>query len=213
MSREPCGAQTRAGTPCRLGPVPNGRRCRLHGGAGLVGPANGNYKHGRYSRFLPTGLAARAADMATDSDLINLSHEIGIIDALTVGAMEGIDLGASVRTIAEMRTTLRQFGEAMNRGNTPGMREALTRLNEQADEAYQQSRGIEQLRDLLQDRRRLAEAERRRLEAIQSTLTVDKAYALAEALAVAIREHVHDPDTRRAISASVSAIVNRQPVL
>jgi len=29
----PCGAKTRAGTPCARGPAPGGIRCKLHGGA------------------------------------------------------------------------------------------------------------------------------------------------------------------------------------
>jgi hypothetical protein len=49
-----CGAKTRAGTPCRSPAVRGRRRCRMHGGAkgsgGPEGKANGNYRHGRYTR-------------------------------------------------------------------------------------------------------------------------------------------------------------------
>ena len=47
-----CGAQTRAGTPCRSPAMKNRRRCRLHGGLSTGAPrgaGNGMWKHGRRS--------------------------------------------------------------------------------------------------------------------------------------------------------------------
>lgn len=52
----PCGAKTRAGTPCKGQPIPNGR-CRMHGGAstgprtqeGLERIRKARTKHGGYS--------------------------------------------------------------------------------------------------------------------------------------------------------------------
>jgi hypothetical protein len=43
-----CGAKTRAGTPCRRGPVSGKTRCKLHGGAS-TGPRVPATKHGIYS--------------------------------------------------------------------------------------------------------------------------------------------------------------------
>ncbi len=48
-----CGAQTRAGTPCRAPAVSGKKRCRMHGGAPGSGAPLGNrnaLKHGEYSR-------------------------------------------------------------------------------------------------------------------------------------------------------------------
>lgn len=60
-----CGAQTRAGCPCRQPAMPNGR-CRLHGGrssgprteAGRAALAAAHTKHGHYSAEARTFLAA-----------------------------------------------------------------------------------------------------------------------------------------------------------
>lgn len=52
----PCGAKTRNGTPCKKHLVAGKTRCRLHGGApgsgAPEGEANGNFRHGRYSRLI-----------------------------------------------------------------------------------------------------------------------------------------------------------------
>src|SRR5260221_2655815 len=51
-----CGARTktRGGRPCRSPAVGGKKRCRLHGGAkgsgGQLGPKNGMFKTGRYSK-------------------------------------------------------------------------------------------------------------------------------------------------------------------
>jgi hypothetical protein len=46
-----CGAQTRAGTPCKTPPVRGRRRCRMHGGTSPGAPRGNQYawKHGLYS--------------------------------------------------------------------------------------------------------------------------------------------------------------------
>ena len=41
-----CGAKTRAGSPCQKPPIQGRTRCRLHGGASLVGKDHPNYQHG-----------------------------------------------------------------------------------------------------------------------------------------------------------------------
>ncbi|WP_319799620.1 HGGxSTG domain-containing protein [Lichenihabitans sp. PAMC28606] len=48
-----CGARTRLGNFCRSPAVAGRVRCRMHGGADRIGapfgPANGQYRHGRYT--------------------------------------------------------------------------------------------------------------------------------------------------------------------
>jgi hypothetical protein len=56
--KKTCGAETRAGTPCKRSPLTGKRRCRLHGGASTgagkpARPGNQNArKHGLYSNTL-----------------------------------------------------------------------------------------------------------------------------------------------------------------
>lgn len=56
-----CGAQTRAGTPCRAPAVGGKKRCRMHGGAHGSGAPLGNrnaFKHGEYGREAVLGRQA-----------------------------------------------------------------------------------------------------------------------------------------------------------
>jgi len=47
-----CGARTRNGESCKRRPNHKGR-CHLHGGKSLGGIAHPNFKHGRYSKYVP----------------------------------------------------------------------------------------------------------------------------------------------------------------
>ena len=42
-----CGAQTRAGNPCKKPPIQGRTRCRLHGGLSPKGADHWNFQHGR----------------------------------------------------------------------------------------------------------------------------------------------------------------------
>ena len=94
MSRRECGAKKRDGTPCRAAPVAGRNRCRLHGGAtprgGAIGPA---FKHGRYSRDLPTRLAARYREIQADQELRSLRAEIALVATRIVDVLGQIETG------------------------------------------------------------------------------------------------------------------------
>ena len=75
-----CGAQTRAGTPCRAPAVSGRSRCRMHGGAKGTGAPHGNrnaYRHGKYAaaeRVRRAGL--RALIREYEASLLHISARI-----------------------------------------------------------------------------------------------------------------------------------------
>lgn len=59
---------------------------------------------------------------------------------------------------------------------------------------------------LVEQRRRLVESERRRLVDLQQYLTAEQALGLITAITASVRRHVHDREALRAISADVARI-------
>lgn len=86
-----CGAKTRTGSPCKNAPVTGSKRCRMHGGKTPRGVALPQTKHGRYSKDMPTRLLARYEEAVTDPELLNLSAEIALTDAMTRDVMESLE--------------------------------------------------------------------------------------------------------------------------
>ncbi len=75
-----CGAKTRQQTPCQGQPMPNGR-CRMHGGRSNVGIAVATFRHGRYSKYLPSHLLVQYQHALTDPERLVLEDELALTDA------------------------------------------------------------------------------------------------------------------------------------
>lgn len=69
-----CGAQTRKGTPCKNGPMVNGR-CRMHGGKSLRGIESPFYETGRYSPYAPESIQQKVEKL-DDYNLLELADEL-----------------------------------------------------------------------------------------------------------------------------------------
>jgi hypothetical protein len=90
MAKGQCGAKTRAGTPCKRAPVPGKKRCKLHGGASLVGPDSGTYVHGRYAKVFRGQLAAKFADQVDADNPLDLLPELAVQRTLLATYIEHI---------------------------------------------------------------------------------------------------------------------------
>jgi hypothetical protein len=161
-SRRACGAKKRDGTPCPTPPMANGR-CRMHGGATPVGPALPQFRHGRYSKYLPERLAERYQASLEDSELLGLRDELGLVDARIADLLERVGFEAA----------------------------------------------WPELSALLQQRLRLAEAERRRLAEAAQTIPVREALAFVARVADAVKRHVTDPRQLAALYRDLAALTNR----
>jgi len=69
-----CEAKTRNGTPCQNYAMDNGR-CRMHGGKSLKGVESPIYEHGRYSKYAPTSLQDKIAEL-DNYNLLDLADEL-----------------------------------------------------------------------------------------------------------------------------------------
>lgn len=108
-----CGAKTRSGTPCRMSAMPNGR-CRVHGGMTPSGLAHPNTKTGRYSKDIPTRLAAGYQQALSDPDLLQLNDEIRLTDSLMSELLERFDPSSAThrRELAELIEQRRRLVES-----------------------------------------------------------------------------------------------------
>ena len=72
-----CCAKTRSGKPCQKPALKHNARCQLHGGRGgaPTGTANGNYRHGNFTK---EAIAKRAAARRRVADLLLLGKSIGM---------------------------------------------------------------------------------------------------------------------------------------
>lgn len=85
-------------------------RCRLHGGKSLAGVAAPAFRHGRYSRVLPTGLADVYHRLLATDDLVALHDELALLQARVAELCARLDDGGDARAIwEEVRATVDQL--------------------------------------------------------------------------------------------------------
>lgn len=205
--RKRCGAKTRSGKPCRGFVVTGRERCRMHGGTIPRGLALPQTKHGRFSKDLPTRLLAHYQAALDDPETIALREELALLFAREgdlLGRVDTSEAGAHWRGV---RDALADFRRAQRRDDAPSAAGALREMERLTDLGLADYEAWAELRDTIEARRRLADTERRRLEAMQQMITTERAMLLVAALVDAVRRHVDDRQVLDAIGRELERLV------
>jgi galactokinase len=169
--------------------------------------ASPHFKTGRYSKDLPTRLAARYLEASTDPDLLNLSAEISLVDTRVGELLTGIDSEASARLWGEVGTATEALRKAATSGDTAGMAWALRTLDDLTTTGLEQFTLWADLTTLLEQRRKLVETERRRRVDMQNMITAEQTMLLVSQLVHIIKDNVSDTGTLSRISADISRYI------
>ncbi len=200
-----CGAKTRSGRSCRGAPMLNGR-CRLHGGPTPKGIANPNFTTGKYSKYLPGGLAQKYTAASNDADLISLREEIALVDTYLNERLERIYSGESEDLWKALAHKLTSYEKALS-ANLPIAETHLENLKDDIRRGYELFTVFEQLQPMLEQRRKLVESESKRLKDLGQNISVEKAMSIIALLASIVKRHVTDRDQLRAISTELAEAV------
>jgi hypothetical protein len=195
-----CGAKTRGGAPCRRPPLEGRTRCRLHGGATPAGVASPHFRHGRRSRYLKDlprdlGRAYRAA--LDDDELLSLRHEL----ALTVAFIRGrlAELPAAAPAWGKAVEALNDYKLAKGDAEKAAALAALEQVVRAGAAAVSRERDVrEEVRELMQEKGRLAAAEWRRLIDLRAVVPVEQAVLFAQNIVALILE-IYGRDERLAL--------------
>lgn len=207
-----CTARSkRTGEPCKRYPTPGRKVCRFHGGHQLRGIASPHWKDGKYSKVLPLGMTAAYERARTDPELIALRDELAVVDARLTTLLGDITAGAPSDLWQQLRATWTRIETAQARSDTATATEGLRTLRELIQQGAAASAGWAEVYEAMALRRSLADTERKRLEAMQATVTVDRVLALMTALGQSVRKHVKDRATLVAITEDIADLVRGNP--
>jgi hypothetical protein len=206
-----CGAKTRSGAPCKQHPMPNGR-CRMHGGKSLGGLASPTFKHGRYSKYMPTRLAERYMQGLKDTELLSLRHELALLDIHIGDQIRHIDTGESTSMFYRLKQAYVDFAKATASNDTPSAQLALAQLGDIITQGIAEVEVWKDIYTAVEQRRKLAESERRRMVEMQQIITTEEAMSLMAAVVQVIREYVTDRTTLVSISNRLKELLSRNPV-
>lgn len=204
-----CTAKAKStGQQCQRRAMANGK-CYVHGGPTPRGRALPQTTHGRYSKDLPTRLAARYEEARTDPDLLNLNAEIHLTYAMLTEALRGMDQGEAGRLWRDLKTTWDALQEANRQRDGDAAKQALSEIGRLIARGVADAAARSEVLDIVERRRKLVESEAKRRTAMQQMITAERLMVLVSAVTDVVMRHVDDPRQRAAIAADIGALISR----
>jgi hypothetical protein len=211
-----CNAHNSAGELCEGIAIKGKTKCRKHGGRSLSGRASPTYKHGRYSKDLLTGLAARVDEARGNPELLSVSDDIALIEGRIAEVLQQLGTGESGAAWQDLQKTLAEFQVALARGDTAGMNTHFAAMQHLVRAGSGTARAWEELRRLEETRCKLVHTEMKTLQGLQQLMTIQQHLLLVsaqtEAVVQAVQAHT-DTATGRKILMAVQAEFTRLATL
>lgn len=207
-----CNAKTKGtGAPCRNPAMTDSTKCRMHGGATPRGAASPHYKTGRYCRHVPDRLAARYEEARSDAELLTLHEEVALVDSLLIDTLSHLDTGESGDLWHRLSDKWREWQRWRSLGRVPEMGATLEEIGRLIEAGEREYGAQAELRQLLDQRRKLVESERKRLVQMAQLVTAEQAMTLVTTMIGVVQAHVPDPTTRRAIADELRRLTAPDP--
>jgi hypothetical protein len=179
----------------------------MHRGGAVSGIAHPQFKHGRHSKYLPVRLAERYQEALADPELLTMRHELALVDARLAELLERINHADSEQLWARARTALANYLAAQQSRDETGSQQALQALEQALNGGAEDYAAWNAIHEVIEQRRRLTESERKRLVEMQQMLSTEQAMVLLAAVVDTVRRHVTDRTALAAISADLGRLV------
>lgn len=182
------------GLQCKKNAVEGKRVCRYHGGLTPAGKDSPNWKHGRYSKYLPANMLQRVKEAGNDPDLLSLREEITLIDARLMQLLERVEDGGGTTNWQTLNRTWRALLNAQ-RQRVPDedqIAELARTMNDIIGRGLHDAMVWIDIQNTIESRRRLIMTESKRLVDMRQMITAERAINFAISLAAVIRERLTD---------------------
>ncbi|WP_300268916.1 hypothetical protein [Microbacterium sp.] len=175
--------------------------CAKHGGKAALanrGTGNGNYKHGRHSKYLNPALRDRYEEARNDPELLAFRNEIAVLDVLLDDALAAIghDAGAAERLWRKAQKHLLDFEIGVRSKDNRKQQEAFVHLRETISEGLRDAEARVEARKLIQERTTIAQKEIDRLTKMEHMMTAEQAYMLFSAIMAEAGRIISNGDER-----------------
>lgn len=181
--------------------------CYMHGGKTPVGHALPQTTHGRYSKYLPARLAERYQASQSDAELLALREEVSLVDTRLTDLLKRVDTNEAGYWWKELKRVHKEYLDAQNDGDIAAMKKALSEWGRILYAGTSDYAAWNEVYNVLEQRRKLVESERKRLIEMQQVITSERAMLLISALVGIVQNHVTDSSTLAAISADVGKLI------
>lgn len=140
----------------------------------MSGQANGNYKHGRYSKILPVRLQQTYELARRHPQLLRLTDDIATAEARLVDLFTRVDSGESGHLWQALAQALEAFNTAMSQGNTSAMHEHLATMRQLIGQGVSDYHAWSEIQRLWETRCKLTQTETKTLMTLHQMVTTEQ---------------------------------------
>jgi hypothetical protein len=191
--------------PCKLPATPGRERCRFHGGKTRIGPGSGTFSTGKFSKFLPSRMAADFNAAMGDPELVSLRKEIATVDARIIDLFKRVDTGEAGSIWEELQASWVRLQHAQTRANADTYKIAFDDHGRLVNKGGQDTAAWVEVCKHIDLRRKLVDSEQRRIALAHESLTSDRAMMMMSRLISIVQTHVKDRLILGAIAADMQA--------
>lgn len=203
-----CTAKSkRTGERCQRFAMEGSTKCYHHGGKRLLGPMNPSFKHGRYSQYLPAHLQDDYKAAVTDTELLDLTANVGLVDVRLQDLLRKLADGESLESWSSLGNLLGPLQQAIIDRNGTRATALMNQVLAAWQAVYDDSVVWKEIIDVTEARRKLVESERKRLIDMDLVITADRAYMLVAFLQDIIMRHITDEGVKASIAYEIRRVL------
>jgi len=186
------GTSKRTKGPCEANAMKGREKCYHHGGKTPRGAALPQFKHGRYSKDLPSRLLADYEQTRSDEKLLEQREEIALVQARINDLIKRVDSGESGHLWNKLQETYQALEDAIRSQEPDDIRLALFEMKQLITRGVNDYRAWQEAGVQVDRKMRLVESERRRAIELQQTATAEQFLAFTSVVQHAILKVIKD---------------------
>ena len=209
-----CTAKSkRTGKQCRRDAMHGAKVCYNHGGKTPRGIGSPHTKTGRYSKDLPTRMAAQYRESLEDTDLLNLTDEIALIDARLNDILKRVDTGESGKLWGGLADLFADLEVARLADDKLKIAYCVNEAAKLVKRGLGDYAAWGEVGNLIEQRRRLVDSRAKHLRDMQLVFTAEQGMLLIGRIVDILQSEIEDKQTLDRIGRAITAIIDRPHVI
>lgn len=208
-----CNAHNRKGEPCKAYAIVGRTKCKNHGGLTPRGAASPHFKTGRYSKDLPTRLAARMQDALTDPKLLDLTEDVALLQARLGEVLEQTERGDVAALWMKVKAAYDDLVAASQSGDTKAVAAASRALGSAITQGVGEVQRWQEVYKLLNQKAKLSREQQKAMVEAQQTVNVEQVMAFVTAVVSIIREEVGLGEVQQRIARRMEKLMHAGTVI
>lgn len=180
----------------------------MHGGKSKRGAEHGQFKTGKYSKYMPKELLSVYGEMKDDPQLLSLRSEIALMDALLSSLLPKLDTGESGESWDKVKDLVKTARRGYKSESLATLEDALDTMEDLANQRILHYETHKEIKATVDTRRKLVEAETKITMQQDKAISVEQLMLFVTQVLGVIQEVVKDQKQQYAIAVKLQEFIS-----